>query len=892
MQEKLETIDFRVKLTLLVVSLATIAALAATALRENVFSDWHRIRSGYAKVLEQKATNDRERAAAEDFEVRITQSYVPDLDVVDRCTTCHSGVDDPRMADQPQPYTTHPGRYLEIHDPAKYGCTVCHQGQGRATFTADAHGEVPHWDYPRLQPAYVRAACTKCHAEEDLHGEQGLFVRADGGRLEPETALIERGRELVRERGCQGCHVIDGKGGNLGRDISSIGNKTRHDFDFSHLDHDLPRRVDVWLEEHFLDPAGVAPGSVMPPVQSRDDAAALTAFVLSLRRKESGRYLHEEKRDSTSERTGEILYASYCSACHGVDGRASEVPSIHVPSLNNADTLAVADDDYLRHIIENGRGGSHMPAWGEGRGNLSRLEIDRIVAYVRGWQVPGALSADVSSHSGDATRGSAYYRGHCAGCHGLRGEGGVGTTLGSPTFLAIADDRFLAESIIHGRPGTAMPSWKSLDAEVISDLLAYLRSWQAEAPSFASVAESMAAVDSAENARIGALIYQHNCSSCHGDAGEGRIGPSLASPSFLGAVDDQYLYRAIVEGRPSTAMPSWRQLSAENIGALIAFMRSLAPGAKSEFTFQGPLGDAAVGEVHYRSSCVGCHGESGVGGVGPQLANPVFLSSVSDAALFEWIARGRAGTSMIGFLPESQGPTTLRRQQITDVIAYLRNVGTRGELPVLRTGGGDPRHGAEIFAANCAACHGVDGEGASGPQLNNPHFLRTASDGFLTATIVLGRSGTAMLPMVAGHEGLGQIDPDKVGDVIAFMRQWDFPATWRKTRRITEMSPRAIASGERKYAQYCASCHGEDGEGVITEATGYAPALNNREFLAAASDGFLLATIARGRKGTAMRAFGAGADEMVQLDAEEMDDIVSFIRTWQQQPTKPRTNGG
>ena len=45
---------------------------------------------------------------------------------------------------------------------------------------------------------------------------------------------------------------------------------------------------------------------------------------------------------------------------------------------------------------------------------------------------------------------------------------------------------------------------------------------------------------------------------------------------------------------------------------------------------------------------------------------------------------------------------------------------------------------------------------------------REASDGYLAATIVLGRSGTAMMPMVHGKSGLGQIAPRNVQDVVAF----------------------------------------------------------------------------------------------------------------------------
>ena len=83
---------------------------------------------------------------------------------------------------------------------------------------------------------------------------------------------------------------------------------------------------------------------------------------------------------------------------------------------------------------------------------------------------------------------------------------------------------------------------------------------------------------------------------------------------------------------------------------------------------------------------------------------------------------------------------------------------------------------------NCRACHGVDGEGGSGPQLNNPAFLTTASDGFLAATIVLGRTGTPMRSMVHGQEGLAQIQPREVQDLIAFMRLWEWPTSGRRPR--------------------------------------------------------------------------------------------------------------
>lgn len=60
-----------------------------------------------------------------------------DIEQVDRCHTCHMGVDSDYYgaADIPRAYRTHPRRseLLKTHPIAQFGCTACHQGQGRAT---------------------------------------------------------------------------------------------------------------------------------------------------------------------------------------------------------------------------------------------------------------------------------------------------------------------------------------------------------------------------------------------------------------------------------------------------------------------------------------------------------------------------------------------------------------------------------------------------------------------------------------------------------------------------------------------------------------------------------------------------------------------------------------
>lgn len=55
----------------------------------------------------------------------------------------------------------------------------------------------------------------------------------------------------------------------------------------------------------------------------------------------------------------------------------------------------------------------------------------------------------------------------CGSCHGLTMRGGLGPAL-TPEALAGKPRELLINSVIHGRPGTAMPPWKTLlsDTEV------------------------------------------------------------------------------------------------------------------------------------------------------------------------------------------------------------------------------------------------------------------------------------------------------------------------------------------------------------------------------------------------------------------------------------------
>ena len=120
------------KAALLFASASSIVVLAVEAYRENYSGQWRGIQRSYREVLNANADTERERRSAASFDVAIRQLFLPELQRIDRCTTCHLGVANPEMADAKVPLSTHPGDLLKHHPAEKFGCTVCHQGEGRA----------------------------------------------------------------------------------------------------------------------------------------------------------------------------------------------------------------------------------------------------------------------------------------------------------------------------------------------------------------------------------------------------------------------------------------------------------------------------------------------------------------------------------------------------------------------------------------------------------------------------------------------------------------------------------------------------------------------------------------------------------------------------------------
>ena len=195
----------------------------------------------------------------------------------------------------------------------------------------------------------------------------------------------------------------------------------------------------------------------------------------------------------------------------------------------------------------------------------------------------------------------------------------------------------------------------------------------------------------------------------------------------------------------------------------------------------GTVTAAPDGANLYSQHCAACHGLDGSGGVGVPLALPAFLDSVTDQYLETTIRQGRPGRVMPAF-------NQLSEDQIDAIVAHLRSW-SKGAAPMLSDAPvrGNAERGAQLYAENCAACHGADGGGGKGtgvtfsrprdlpiiaPALNNPGFQAAASDQMIKATLMKGRPGTPMVSFI--DKGLSEQDID---DVVAYVRTLEHPAS-------------------------------------------------------------------------------------------------------------------
>jgi cytochrome c oxidase cbb3-type subunit 3 len=181
----------------------------------------------------------------------------------------------------------------------------------------------------------------------------------------------------------------------------------------------------------------------------------------------------------------------------------------------------------------------------------------------------------------------------------------------------------------------------------------------------------------------GQRLFSKHCITCHGTSGQGGVGIPLSLPSFIDSVSDNYLRKSIRYGRPGRIMPSFSNLSDDDIYNIVKYMRTWTGQPGKTYSNKHIKGNSAAGKQLFDQYCAACHNAGGTGGhgtgvtfsrprgapiVAPSLNNPGFLSSVEDEFIRATLENGRAGTPMMSY--KAHG---LNDDDLDNLVSYIRN---------------------------------------------------------------------------------------------------------------------------------------------------------------------------------------------------------------------------
>ncbi len=229
------------------------------------------------------------------------------IQTVDRCMTCHQGIDRAGFENAPQPFRTHPHRevFFGKHPVSRFGCTACHQGQGSALTVLEAHSSHElseklqadvregfrkhiHWERPMLHGEMVQASCQTCHSAQ-------TYI--------PMAPVLSQGKQLVAQLGCFGCHNLRGfeKAEKVGPSLLKIRSKADPS----------------WMVRWVQNPKAYLPLTKMPNFNLSEDEAISTVAYL-LKNSEPEQPYPTAFQPGSAERGRELVSRLGCLGCHVV----------------------------------------------------------------------------------------------------------------------------------------------------------------------------------------------------------------------------------------------------------------------------------------------------------------------------------------------------------------------------------------------------------------------------------------------------------------------------------------------------------------------------------------------------------------------------------------------
>jgi mono/diheme cytochrome c family protein len=410
--EEMGRIPRRLRLAFAISSVIFVVALAISPIKD-LRREWKRYKRDYAGFAQTRP--DTKRLLA-DFHPGIDQIWIPEMGVVDRCTTCHQGITQPSLAGAavPQPFRAHPPI---PHDVQQWGCVVCHRGQGPSTEVAEAHETTLAWEQPLLPGHFIQGACGSCH-RGDL----------------PEAPQLNRGRQLLTELNCTGCHRLEDieRPVMLGPDLTNVGTKVSREWIYKWLKE--PRTITDADGNVTVDGVETRDEPRMPKFAlTEPELRALSAY-LSMQRAKPIEAVKldprvvaalSKKADLVDE--GELRFRQmFCSTCHALAvTRAGETKLVGGdigPELTKVGTKV--KPEWLIAWLRDPH--SYLPHSQMARYAWSDEDLYKVTQYIQAKLTDPDLLSDIpqlgTPTNDEATLGHRLFlEKGCAGCHAIEG---------------------------------------------------------------------------------------------------------------------------------------------------------------------------------------------------------------------------------------------------------------------------------------------------------------------------------------------------------------------------------------------------------------------------------------------------------------------------------------
>jgi mono/diheme cytochrome c family protein len=630
----------RMRFTFAVSTVICVLVLAISPLKD-FRAEWKHYKRSFVKFAQTRP--DTKKLLA-DYNPNIDQVWLPGMNVTDRCTTCHQGITQSTLADTsvPQPFRSHPPIPHRVRD---WGCTMCHRGQGPATEVSEAHETTLAWEQPILPAHFLQASCGTCHQAELK-----------------ETPQLTRGRELLTQLNCQGCHKLNYLNRPmLGPDLSSVGYKVTREWIYKWLKE--PRTT--LDKDGNVTVNGYESGdeSRMPKFRLKEEELkALSAFLSVQKAKPVDVYkinpaivaAWSKKPDLSSE--GEVRFRQMmCTTCHPVAvTRAGETKLIggnigpeltKVGSKVNEQWLIAwlrNPQSYLAH--------TSMPRYG-----WSDEDLYKVSQYVMNKLTDSDLLANLPQLGPPTDQEMVFGKRlfsekGCASCHSLNGTGtqkdfgpdltALGSKNASELEFGIAKiDRNLVSYIqtklqdpVAVNPAARMPqySWNQADLDAVTTALL-----SQTGPASTSALQHLVVAkkdDSFQVVGAFAEVYErYKCYACHRFNGYGgTLAPDL---SYEGSRAQKKWIADFLRNpqtiRPALILRMPQFNMSEKDAAIAAEFLSLAiqkPEVDPESVDVREFSPAMVsmGKQLYevKFQCQACHTIGATGGyVGPNLNN-------------------------------------------------------------------------------------------------------------------------------------------------------------------------------------------------------------------------------------------------------------------------------